>query len=296
MNNPIGKCLQNVYLKNKAPKGASDNEYVDKDGCIRCRKCNEEKRMEVDWFDSKEIVKKIIVKPCSCIIKKREEQQKQFKWNQLSQVRDRVFNGAFSRYKKCNVNTDDKSNEYLSKCVKKYIDNFDTFYNRGKGLLFYGGKKKKKTFAASSIINGVIEKENVKWQRPYKCCITNFAMISDQHLNSNLKVDKVYEQLNANDLLVIDDWGTERNTPFMKEIITKVINNRYNSNKPLIITTNLDAENILKNLQEKKELDRKNIRKMTEEEIYLSRLYSRFSEMCVFIRVKGKDRRDRGII
>jgi DNA replication protein DnaC len=95
---------------------------------------------------------------------------------------------------------------------------------------------------------------------------------------------------------VIDDWGTERNTPFMKEIITKVINNRYNSEKPLIITTNLDVKNILEDLQEKKELDRKNIRKMTEEEIYLSRLYSRFSEMCVFIHVKGKDRRQHGII
>lgn len=292
MGNPTENFMQGLYLKKKAPREPMDSEYIDKDGVIRCRKCNGEKRFKFDFMGKP----RTVTVACRCMIDKFEEQRKILRQKQSLQTRDRVFNGEFSRYKKCNVNTDDKSNEYLSKCVKKYIDKFDAFYNRGKGLLLYGGTGCGKTFAASSIINGVIAKENIKLQRPYKCCITNFATISDQHLNSNLKVDKVYEQLNANDLLVIDDWGTERNTPFMKEIITKVINNRYNSEKPLIITTNLDVKNILEDLQEKKELDRKNIRKMTEEEIYLSRLYSRFSEMCLFIHVKGKDRRQHGII
>lgn len=292
MGNPIENFMQGLYLKKKAPREPMDSEYIDKDGVIRCRECNGEKRFKFDFMGKQ----RTVTVACRCMIDKFEKQREILRLKQSLQTRDRIFSGEFTRYRKCTVNTDDKSNEFLSKCVKKYIDHFDEFYNRGKGLLFYGGTGCGKTFAASAIINGIIAKENIKLQRPYKCCITNFATISDQHLNSNLKVDKVYEQLNSNDLLVIDDWGTERDTPFMKEIITKVINNRYNSEKPLIITTNLDVKNILKDLQEKKELDRKNIRKMTEGEIYLSRLYSRFSEMCVFIHVKGKDRRQHGII
>ena len=275
----------------KIPRAAGNREYVDKDGCIRCCKCHEKTRMEVEIGDGTMIFPTAI---CSCRRKELEEQEKLLKERKLNQVRDRIFSSIFSRYKKCNVNTDDRSNLTLSNCIKKYIDNFEKLYNRGQGLLFYGGTGCGKTFAAAAIINGVIEQDNIKWQRPYTCCITNFAVLSDRHLSSNCKVDKVYEQLNSNDLLVIDDWGVERNTPFMKEIITKVIDIRYNSNKPLIITTNLDVADIRKDLKKIKELDRQNIRKMTEDEIYLARIYSRLSEMCVFIHVTGKDRRDHG--
>ena len=290
----IATGLNTWFKKMEVLRAARDGEYADGNGNIRCCKCHEKTVAKVILENGR-----TMFVPALCLCKKEplRKTEELIKEHKLRITRDQIFSGTFSRYKRCNVNTDDKNNLNLSNCIKKYIDNFDKFYNRGRGLLLYGTPGCGKTFAAAAIINGVIEQDNIKWQRPYNCCITNFATIADQHLSSNPKgLDDIYKQLNSKDLLVIDDWGTERNTPFMKEIVTKVINNRYNANKPLIITTNLDVKNVLKQLKEIQELDKKNIRKMTEEEIYLSRIYSRFFEMCMFIQVIGKDRRNYGII
>ena len=73
---------------------------------------------------------------------------------------------------------------------------------------------------------------------------------------------------------MIDDFAVERNTEYVNEIVYNVIDSRYRSGKPLIITTNLSADDF-------KHPD--NINKQ--------RIYSRINEMCVPIPVTGKDRR-----
>ena len=45
--------------------------------------------------------------------------------------------------------------------------------------------------------------------------------------------------LNRYSLLIIDDLGIERNSDFALEQVFNVIDSRYRSKKPLIITTNL---------------------------------------------------------
>ena len=45
-------------------------------------------------------------------------------------------------------------------------------------------------------------------------------------------------------LLVVDDLGVERNTEYAMEQIFIVIDSRYRSKKPLIVTTNLKLEEI----------------------------------------------------
>ncbi len=45
-------------------------------------------------------------------------------------------------------------------------------------------------------------------------------------------------------LLVIDDLGVERNTEYAMEQMFTVIDSRYRSKKPLIVTTNLKLEEI----------------------------------------------------
>lgn len=64
-------------------------------------------------------------------------------------------------------------------------------------------------------------------------------------------------------LLILDDFGMERGTPAALEKAYEIINTRYQSQKPLIITTNLTMDVI------------RNPRDMD-----YSRLYSRITEMC----------------
>ena len=50
------------------------------------------------------------------------------------------------------------------------------------------------------------------------------------------------DSLNQYSLLIIDDLGIERNSEFALEQVFSVIDARYRSNKPLIVTTNLTLD------------------------------------------------------
>ena len=82
------------------------------------------------------------------------------------------------------------------------------------------------------------------------------------------------DELNRFSLLVIDDLASERDTEYMNEMVIDIIDARYRSGKPLIVTTNLTAQELN---------NPKDIRK--------KRVYSRLLEMCVPLEVKGTDRR-----
>jgi DNA replication protein DnaC len=73
-------------------------------------------------------------------------------------------------------------------------------------------------------------------------------------------------------LLIIDDLKTERDTSYAAEQVYDVINSRYLSGKPMIITTNLP----LNELQD------------SEDETY-ARIYDRILEVCVPVRFAGED-------
>ena len=73
---------------------------------------------------------------------------------------------------------------------------------------------------------------------------------------------------------MIDDFAMERSTEYVNEIVYNVIDSRYRSGKPLIVTTNLS----------KKDLD-------NPPDIDNERIYSRIKEMCFPVEVKGTDRR-----
>ena len=76
--------------------------------------------------------------------------------------------------------------------------------------------------------------------------MTDFSRIL--HTLSDFKQDKqlYLDTLNSYDLLVIDDIGAERDTEYANEVVVSVIDSRCKSNKPMIITTNLTADDFSK--------------------------------------------------
>lgn len=58
----------------------------------------------------------------------------------------------------------------------------------------------------------------------------------------------VVDRLCGHPLLIIDDFGMERGTEYALEQIYNIVDSRYRSRKPLIVTTNLTLEE-LKNPQ-----------------------------------------------
>lgn len=197
--------------------------------------------------------------------RKREEREEQERKERIEKRRDRAFSD--SRLKQWTFENDDNANPYITSVAKKYAENFLTMMDRHKGLLLFGGVGTGKSYIAACIVNDLVEY--------HTCKFTNFSRLANELMAQEFNERQNFiDGLNTYDLLVIDDFGAERGTEFMNEIVFNVIDTRQTSGKPLIITTNLTGDNL------------KHPTDLTAE-----RIYSRLFEMCIPIEVKGTDRR-----
>ena len=135
------------------------------------------------------------------------------------------------------------------------------------GLLLWGGVGTGKSYLAGCIANALIEQEV-----PVR--MTNFGLILNDLMDRREGRNEYIEQLCRYSLLILDDFGMERDTAFALEQMLVLIDSRYRSRKPLIVTTNLNLDEI------RQPIDRKR-----------ARIYSRVLEMCVPVMVSGTDRR-----
>ena len=121
---------------------------------------------------------------------------------------------------------------------------------------------------AGCIANALMEQE-------VTVCMTNFARIMNELNNAFSGRNEVVDRLCGYPLLVIDDFGMERGTEYALEQIYNIIDSRYRSRKPLIVTTNLTLTE-LKNPQDTAH----------------ARIYDRILERCAPILFDGKNFRE----
>ena len=164
---------------------------------------------------------------------------------------------------------DDRANKYITNIAHRYVDNFCVLRTMpdNNGLILYGGVGTGKTYIAACIVNALID-------NGYDCYFTNFSRLVNHISGMYQGKQEFIDSLNKYELLVIDDLAAERETDYTHEIIFNVIDTRCNSRKPLIITTNLTAEQLKNPDTEKKR-----------------RIYSRLLERCTPVEVHGADRR-----
>ena len=104
--------------------------------------------------------------------------------------------------------------------------------------------------------------------------MTNFGLILNDLMDRRDGRNEYIHQLCRYPLLILDDFGMERDTDFALEQMLVLIDSRYRSRKPLIVTTNLNLDEI------RNPADRDH-----------ARIYSRVLEMFVPVMVGGTDRR-----
>ena len=100
--------------------------------------------------------------------------------------------------------------------------------------------------------------------------MTNFASILND-LFSEAHKNEYIDRLNKHNLLIIDDLGMERNTEYALEQVYNIIDSRYRTKKPLIVTTNLSITEI----------------KGANDTAH-KRIYDRILEMCIPIKFNGE--------
>lgn len=254
-------------LVEKASKGDhyEEGDYF-VDGLLYCGKCHTAKqcRFEAAWGG--------IMEPyflCECGMKRRGEEEKARKAREFQSEVRRLRKLGFPDAEMAHWTfaNDDGADAKISSIAHKYVDNFVEMKKRGKGLLLYGTVGSGKTYIAACIANELINRG-----RP--CLVTNFARITNTLQGMFEGKQRYLDDLNRLDLLVIDDLSAERDTSFMNEMVFNVIDARYRSGKPLIVTSNLTSEEL-----------------MRPNNIDKQRIYSRVLEMCFPVEVKGVDRR-----
>lgn len=132
--------------------------------------------------------------------------------------------------------------EALKTC-QDYTKNFSAVLKHGGNLILRGNSGTGKTHLACSIVAGVI-------RQGYSAQFTSTSAIvravkSGQSYSAEMKSDEVINRLSMVDLLVIDEFeefvGEEA-----RHILIDVVNARYSAKKPLIVITNLTADELTK--------------------------------------------------
>lgn len=209
----------------------SDAEYMGQDGFLHCKTCGEALELIIEVPNIGERKVRCI---CSCKAKELNAEKERMLEKEKERKRKACFHG--SKFEKSRF---EKSEDCeLLKVGRNYVNHFRDFRKMGKGLLFYGTVGTGKSHAAACIANKLIDEG-------YTAYMTNFATIVNK-LQATWEKQEFIDNLIKYDLLIIDDLGVERETGFMDEQIFNVIDARLLSELPLIITTNLNPEELKK--------------------------------------------------
>lgn len=238
-----------------------DTEYIGKDDLLHCKVCNKKTQTKVAFMGKEKIVR------CICDCKKAEMDafENRMKREELERQKSVCF--AETNMRNWTFENDDRKNPKLSDAMLNYVNNFTDFKKDGKGLLLYGTVGTGKTYYAACIANRLVDEG-------YRVLMTNFARLSNQIQGMFEGKQKFIDSLNRYQLLIIDDLGAERKSEFMQEQVFNIIDARYRSGLPFIITTNLTADEI-----------------KSPQDIGYSRIYDRILERCFPVEVTGASRR-----
>jgi DNA replication protein DnaC len=127
--------------------------------------------------------------------------------------------------------------------LKKAFDLAYEFAKAPEGwLVFSGGVGCGKTHLAAAIAN-------YRYQNKKPAL---FVVVPDflDHLRSTFSpesktsYDRLFESVKSSPLLILDDFGQQSTTPWAQEKLYQMINHRYNSRLPTVITTTATAEEL----------------------------------------------------
>ena len=238
-------------------------DYV-KDGLLYCGGCNTPKQAKVIIFGKHPMCL------CRCESDKRDAEDKAIrKKRELDHIRQLRTQGIQDKQMHgwTFANDDGKSSALMDK-ASRYFANWEQMYADNVGLLLWGNVGTGKTFFAGCIANALID-------TGISVLMTSFGKIINALSGFSIDDKAGYiDSFNIYKLLIVDDLGAERQTDFAQEVVYSVVDGRYKSGQPLIVTTNMTLDDI------------KNPQNTTQ-----ARIYDRIHEMTVPIHFVGKSRR-----
>ena len=257
---PYGK-FQNVFLSEKELQ--PDEYFNETDHLIYCSKCNTPRQCRHE-LQGKVLIPSIRCK-CQQEIFEQEEAQRKLHEKQM-EIEHLKTSGLQDKALYDYTFTKDNGINPEIKLAHNYVSNWEEMKANASGLLIWGDGGTGKSFFAGCIANALLEKG-------VPVLMTNFSRILNTLTGMHFEDrNQFINSLNRYSLLIIDDLGIERNSDFALEQVFHVIDSRYRSKKPLIITTNLTLSEL-----------------NNAADIAHKRIYDRILERCVPIRINNRN-------
>lgn len=273
----IKGVLNNLAEKAALANPPREGDYISEDGLLYCGKCRSQKQYRLTGVLAATISGGVVSCVCECEAKRDKEEKEEER--RAQEMLRRAYSAPERRgscfsdelYRRMSFAADEGKSPKAVESAHYYVDHFERFLVENKGLMLLGGVGTGKTFAACCIANALIDKGYSVW-------VVTAGNLTRAAGNFSLS-EEAFFKIRSVDLLVIDDFGTQSNTEHSLSLLFDVIDERYKSRKPLVITSNLTAGD-LKNTTD----------------IRLKRIYDRVIEMCICpispVVLAGKSLRD----
>ncbi len=195
------------------------------------------------------------------------------KINKINRIYNRSGIDKKFRWKRIN---DFKAENKLSNEAKKYAYEIaKTFPRIKKGLFLWGNPGTGKTLLSSIILTELIIRNAVEGKF-IKISRTYFNRLKATFVEGSVtygQSSEIEKELENADILVIDDFGVQRDSPWEQETLYNLVDARYEAEKFTIFTSNNNPHISFKELSD-------------------GRILSRIKEMCRIMEISGKDYRE----
>jgi DNA replication protein DnaC len=135
----------------------------------------------------------------------------------------------------------DMQTRHVVQAARDYVENLGDNLSEGKGLWFMGG-----TGTGKTTLGMLIASEALKAGKSVAVYFTPKLLTrireTYQEADSENAYSRFFEKLASVDLLYIDDLGSERHTDWVVEQLYAIVNERYESRRPMLVTSNADGD------------------------------------------------------
>ena len=258
---PISTDMENIFCSMQL----REDEYLDEtSNLIHCSRCRTPRQKRFD-MNGKQFEPRCM---CACqaeAYERREQERKQQGFLDMV-AKNRSLGLTDPMLRKHTFENDLGYNPKQMKMAKRFVENWDEFRKNAMGLLLWGYVGTGKSYIAGCIANALLDKG-------VPVMMTNFARLLNKLTDMYSGDRNAYiDSFNSFPLLIIDDLGVERNSEFAREQVFNIIDGRYRSQLPMIVTTNLTLDE-LKN----------------PADLARARIYDRVLERCTAIKVNDQN-------
>jgi len=245
-------------------------DYVGEDGLLYCGKCHTPKQIRLPFNPATGDKSETLVRS-ACVCQRQTDEEikrrdicERFRYDMARRWEDGLSCPDGLRYR---FSQDDRQQPKVSDACQRYVECWDEMKANNIGILFYGSVGTGKSFMASCIGNGLLD-------RQVAVAATNFPRLLNL-LQGTYEKQALLDRLSIYKLLILDDLGVERDSAYAEEQIFNIIDARSNSKLPVIVTTNLTLE----------EMEH-------PASMQYVRIYDRVLEMCpIRLKLAGESRR-----